>query len=315
MTDVADIGILLREAIAKNPTRSLTGHQLKMFVTAQHPDFNAGMYSCKNLREFIKRFVPDLLELGNAGMDVRYGLERPALPPASSVSETVPVTAIGVNSTVDDAQASAKAATHPSAPLHILLSNPRVWKTFASPTSPYRILLHDSTGQMRVLGTFDQAPGPDWKVVSPISGETLLAIAKEFVAGLPPDQQEPLTATLDAPKWWLPFFEVLQTIGLKTRWIMFRRRRIAEEFERAVSHTPVAGKTDGVTPALGPYGEPQQPEPPLLSVPKRVTLSAVQKMTDAELRLLHLPLGYILDALIEQVGADERGHDLRRRLL
>jgi len=268
-TVITYIAKLISEA-QPNP---ITGGQLSARVKVAFPEFNAPQFGCANLRQFIRDNIPDIAEKGKAGMDVIYGLraEQQSLFGAST-AETAPT-------------------TDQPTPLGQLLTNPRIWKTFASPDKPYRLYLLPS-GLIRVFRP-EETPDPTWSQIPPISAEALQRIAKEFISELPESQQEMLLKTLEQPRWWFPFFELLGALGQKSKWVFFRRRRIAEEFERSI---PKVSAPSPASKALERTTRVEQAERPD-SLLRHIASSAVERMTDSELRALNLPLGYVIDVL------------------
>ena len=264
--------------VSEAQPKPITGGQLAARVKVNFPDVNFSQFGCKNLRDFIKKQIPEVSERGQVGMDVLYGV-RVQQAEMFEVASSEPTPASDLR-----------------APLGQLLTNPRIWKTFASPESPYRLFI-SSSGTIRVIRP-GESPDTAGHEVPPISAETLLAIAKDFVSGLPQTQQEILLRTMTELKWWVPYFELISTLGLRMRWVSFRRRRIVEEFERALSKvtsqlTPTVLSVQPQEPNLGSIA-PSQSDSNI----RRVAAFAVQRMSDAELRALNLPLGHVLDALM-----------------
>ena len=110
----------------------ITGGQLASRVKAFYPEFNPIQFGSKNTREFIKNHIPEVTERGNAGMDVLYGLRAQQAELFSK-------------------PASERQFSHDrGTPLGQLKTNPRIWKTFASPETPYRLYVLPS-GLIRVL--------------------------------------------------------------------------------------------------------------------------------------------------------------------
>jgi hypothetical protein len=267
---------LVSEA-SPNPVR---GGQLAARVKAAYPEFNTLQFGLRNLREFIRTYIPEIEEKGNAGMDVIYGQQVKQAELFGPAAPALP--------------------QHPSgstSPLSQLLANPRIWKTFASPDTPFRLFVQPS-GLIRFIRP-DESPDASWAEIKPISADALCLIAKDFIADLPESQQEILLRTLEQPKWWLSYFELLSTLGLKMRWILFRRRRIAQEFEKAVSSAtapiPTTGKQAHTTADV-PIGRSAE-EPDQDSALRKIASAAIWRMSDSELRALNLPLGYVIDAL------------------
>jgi hypothetical protein len=128
-----------------------------------------------------------------------------------------------------------------------------------------------------------------------------MAAAKDFTAELPQSQSAPLVKSLTESKWWIPFFDVLRVLGLKSRWIIYRRRRIVAEFERTLLRVQTTSAPAVPTDDVREDGGLQRSRQPRGDEPliRRVAVESVQRMTEAELRLLNLPLGYVIDALLK----------------
>jgi hypothetical protein len=291
VTEEKAVTTLLVQLLSSNGSpRPIKGNQLSVVVRTHFPDFDPEKFQCRNLREFIRKYAADdVMEIGRAGMDIVYSLR--------SVGQQQPL--------FEPAVADTTKPSDQNTPLGQLLANPRIWKTFASPDTAFRLFLAPSTKQVTVLRP-GYIPDSSWVEVPHISAEALLQIAKDFISDLPEFQRAPLTAALDQPRWWIGFYDLIRTLGLKMRWIYFRRRRIAQEFERAMPALP----TD-LTPTVQPQPTPQEARKPELVIQsmavqssalpvsplQRVAADVVQRMTDSELRALNLPLGYVVDAL------------------
>jgi len=261
--------------------RPLKGSELSILAKTSAPDFAPVKFGCRNLREFIRRYAADeITELGRAGMDVVYAIR---------IAEQQPL----FESVVESAKPAESRG-----PLGQLRTNPRIWKTFASPSSPFRLFLVPGDGTIRVLRP-GYSPDPTWLEVPRISADRLLQIAKDFIAELPESQQASLLSLLDKPSWWLEFYDWVRTLGLKTRWILFRRRRIAEEFERSVPALPVVATAapQPVPPSEITFSVQSLAPAGAQSEMKRIAAEVVHRMTDSELRALNLPLGYVMDVL------------------
>lgn len=289
------IALVVRLLSNDGSPRPIRGNQLSATVKTFLPDFNPEEFHCRNLREFLRKHAAnEVMELGRAGMDVIYGLRSAGQQ--QPLFEVTPLGKTALDTTPDS-----------GAPLNQLLADRRVWKTFVTPDSPFRLFLAPSTRRITVLSP-GYTPDPSWIEVPHISADILLQIAKDFIAQLPAVQQGPLVTAIEQPRWWLGFFDLLTTLGLKMRWIYFRRRRIAEEFERAMPTLPPESAPtqvqarDAVLGIQTPAHHAALPasEPALAlqkSLLRRIASDAVQRMTDTELRALNLPLGYVVDAL------------------
>jgi hypothetical protein len=288
VTEEKDVTALVVRLLSNDGhPRPIRGNQLSATVKTFLPDFKPEDFHCRGLLDFLKKYAAnEVMVLGKAGMDVVYGLR--------SVGQQQPLFEMpSVASTPDS-----------SSPLRQLLADRRIWKTFVTPDSPFRLFLAPSTKRVTVLPP-GYTPDPSWIEVPHISAETLLKIAKDFIAQLPDVQQGPLVTAIEQPRWWIGFFDLVSTLGLKMRWLYFRRRRVAEEFERAMPTLPSEPAQEetrkvvlGIKPSVDHVLPPPEPaRAPQQSLLRQIASDAVQRMTDAELRALNLPLGYVVDAL------------------
>jgi hypothetical protein len=290
MQDYSPVAATISKAVAESRTRTLTGSKLRLLVSSAHPEFNALNYSARNLRDFVRKFVPEVVEKGRAGADPVYGLLESIQSPVEQI-------------TLFDSTPKLQSHT----PLDSLLTDPRVWKTFASPQSPWRLFWDRQTGLIRVVDPAKSDPvGPDWIQIPPCSADVLLQIGRDFAATVPEVFRSLLISAFQEKKWWLPFFDTLQAIGLRSKWVIYRRRRIIAEFERVITDL-VREHPQSTTRADHPVRAEGQEDRRGISLPpggaeltKKVAIAALSRMTDAELRALNLPLGYVLDALNTQ---------------
>jgi hypothetical protein len=294
------IGLVVRLLSNDGSPRPIRGNQLSATVKTFLPEFNPVEFHCRNLRDFLRKYAAnEVMELGKAGMDVVYGLR--------SAGQQQPLFDVTPPNTTASTPTVAGAMPDSTAPLTQLLADRRVWKTFVTPESPFRLFLAPSTRRITVLSP-GYTPDPSWIEVPRISADVLLQTAKDFIAQLPDVQQAPLLTTIQQPRWWIGFFDLLNTLGLKMRWIDFRRRRIAEEFERAMPTLPPESAPAQVQTKNVSLGIPAPADQVVLSASeraltpqksllRRIASDAVERMTDTELRALNLPLGYVVDAL------------------
>lgn len=277
MTEIPAVVDFLVRTLQQVAPRPLTGSELSLFVGAAHREFNAEALGYRNLRDFIRKRASEIVEVGRAGMDVQYSLKTTQ---ATLQVQHTPNASSG--SVADRA-------------LDQLTRDSRAWKTFTSPDSPFRLYLTDQ-GSVRSMHS-NSRPLPEWREIQRISPETLRQIGEDFTAGLDDIQKSVLVPTFQEPKWWFPFFDRLQSLGLKYKWVEFRRKRIRDEFKRRIEE-------------MGPLPQPQESAsaltPPLtdaamqtqseLSI-RKIAADVVQRMTESELRSLNLPLGYVVDSL------------------
>jgi hypothetical protein len=134
-----DVAALLVRLLAGNGNpRPIKGSELSVLVRASAHDFAPEKFGCRNLRDFIRKYAfEEIMEIGKAGMDVVYGLR--------SVGQQQPLFESSTPTPTPTKSADYRGS------LGQLLSNPRIWKTFASPESPFRLFLAPSTKQIVVL--------------------------------------------------------------------------------------------------------------------------------------------------------------------
>ena len=282
MADKNEVSSYLVRLLSSSP-RPLKGSELSVLIKTQFPEFSFVNFGCRNLRDFIRKHLTDeIAEYGKAGMDILYIARAPEQQPLFDKSQvakppTLPATQRG--------------------PLRQLLSNPRIWKTFVTPTMPFKLFVDPSSGQIRVYRAED-SPGSPWLEIPRMSPEKLLQIARDFIDDMPEPQRAPLSRLLDDPKWWITYFEYIRTLGLTRRWIQHRRRRIVDEFEKSLPtlSSPVAELLPS-QPAIEQETALETHLGVQESGLKQVAVNVVQRMNDSELRSLNLPLGYVLDAL------------------
>ena len=271
---------LIQKFVSESSPSPIRGAKLAEALKRARQDFSAEVFGCRNLRQFISKYVPEIVEEGKAGTDILYrrrDQQQPLFDQRNTLRPTV---------------------ENRPAPLRQLLDHPRVWKTFASPDSIYGLYIAPGSDQVRVLHPKDH-PDPGWREIKPIAAETLKDIAKDFIQTLPDEgDRTSLLHTLDEPKWWLPYFDVLQNLGLKSRWIVYRRRRIAEAFELAVLNSSASeGHAPQQTAVHQSDVKDVSPNELAGDLMRRVASAVILRLTEPELRSLNLPLGYIMDAI------------------
>ena len=297
---VSSITAAVVRLVSESPQQSASGTRVVAAIRSTFPDFSPQAEGFRSFREFIRTFAPQVAESPQrAGMDVIYVLKAP------TTSESQPQ--------VVSVESSSKISGFVS----LLLNNPRAWKTFASPLSTSRIYVNPDGTSVLVSSPHAPPPSGGWLRIDPISAGSLLAIARDFIDLVPELYRPALNESLTKPKWWIPYFDVMGSLGLKSRWVSFRRRRILDEFMRQVTlrtseghaqHTPPSSTTP--LPSSAP-AQPRDFAPPPTPESggdgaatsqnrlRAVAVAAISRMSIAELRALVIPLGYIADALEE----------------
>jgi len=284
MTDVPVVVDFLVRTLQQVSPRPLRGSELSVLVKAAHPEFSAEALGYRTLRDFIRKQASEIVEVGRAGMDVQYSLKATQLK----------LEIEGASSASSDVADRA---------LDQLMKDTRAWKTFTSPESPFRLYLTDQ-GIVRSMHS-NSKPLPEWREIQRISPETLLQVGKDFTANLDEIQKSVLVPTFQEPKWWFPFFDRLQSLGLKYKWVEFRRQRIRDEFKRRIGEIGTQALPQPQEVALTLVSQPTAGSSSSaasaqtkseLSI-RKIAADVVQRMTESELRGLNLPLGYVVDSL------------------
>ena len=289
MEDQTAVSNTILRTISESRTKTLTGGQIRDAIKVSYPNFQPSDHGARNLRDFIRIFIPPVVEESRAGMDVVYGL-RDVSPEtrAPSADGALP---IETHESLDS-----------SLPRSYLLGNLQVWKTFSNPGSPWKLFFQPSTGTVRSFAQ-NETPDASWISVPSYSPEAFRQIARSFIDTVPEPYRPVLTQTLTERKWWLPFFEVLRNIGLKTSWIAFRRERLVDEFDRIIAGILEEQRNRAVGPPETGHipQETSQPQSSTLTgdtLLRKLAVDAIARMSEAELRALNIPLGYIVDSLI-----------------
>ena len=261
----------------------ISGSHLGALIRIQFPDFQPTDYGCRNLREFIAKFLPGMVLVGRSGMDCLYSrVPLMPIPPhdtASTASSAFPL--VGGSS--------------PAA----------IWKTFASPRTSYRLYGNAKTGELRVLFGGPATLDEPWQLIPSCTAAKHVEIARDFVKSLQDSNHaEQLGACIGPPDWWLEFYKRTTQLGVVEQWSGFRRGRILEELEAALLRAGVPA-----THLARLSHTPTRPATPRSATPKeivrddsadrlrRVATILVGRMSLDELRRLPVHLGDVLDEL------------------
>jgi len=274
------------EHIQSLPSKKLSGTHLAQFLRFAVGEFSPLAYGCRNLSEFVRRFVPDVAVVGRAGGDFLYGPRASQLELPASVFLSSPA--------------------HVAHPLSSGLNIPReVWKAYSSPNSLWRTFGNTETGELRVIPPGNAGPRQPWVVIPACSPQDHLQIANDFIAGLTDERQSSaFREVLGEPKWWDAFYSKAIELGLLREWQAHRRRGIADRFSNTLSRLKVPTKQEPVSPTISASTMPQQTLPhqrlkvePVSELDRlrRTVMFAVERMSVSELRALPIPVGYIID--------------------
>jgi hypothetical protein len=298
MEDLPVVAQTVSSIIHSSPSTGVLGSDLTILLRQKHPQFRPAFYGCRNLRDFVKRFVPLVFESGRRGLDVIYS----PVSSAPSAVPSVPVVPEARPEAVEPSPTATQQGLTEPAPsgFRDLEVDPVVWKTYVSPNSPFRLYVNPRTCLARVVDGSDAELSEPWLFVPPCSAPKHLEIARQFVTELEnADARRRLEGALQNDVWWLPFFSLARALDLGKEWASFRSRKLTSELRKALESLGVRLpprarlRLEGTVGAAAPSGAPQRS----VSLLRRLAQKAVAEMSESELRKLRLPLGYIVDQL------------------
>jgi hypothetical protein len=297
MEDTSQIAKSISSIVQSSRANGVLGSDLTILVRQRHPEFRPAFHGCRNLREFVKRFVPSVFESGRRGLDVLYSTV------STQVTTSLQSHSQSAASQSPNAESSHPDAEHPVAAARDLEVDAVVWKTYVSPNSPFRLYVNPRSCVARVIETSDPDLAQPWIFIPPCSATKHLEIARRFVDGLPTGEaRNRLEDALQKEVWWLPFFSLARTFDLGRNWAAFRSRHLTAELRGTLEalgvRLPPRGRLrlEGAAVTAAPLADGQRKATLL----RRLAQRAVANMPESQLRLLRLPLGYVVDQLDEE---------------
>jgi hypothetical protein len=286
MDQPQEISSKILQLVREAPGGTMLGVRLGASLRAYFPNFNPYNYRCRNLRHFIRTYVPAISEGGRSGADLVYtnsdAVGQNALPFAPQ----------------DPPTQNSNELEHLRLP-----TNAYNWKAYSNPAHPFIVAANRETG---VLQAFPEStPLSEPLVVLPKpTAEFHSEIAREFTSNLPEPLRTSLGALLHDPKWYVRFSSVAMRNGVGPKWGAFRRAKLIERFDsslRELAITPTAHATRGTDNAV--YSSPPRAQPP--AVPPACTETSFRDLVSKviselpleDLRSLKLPVGAVFDAL------------------
>ena len=273
------------ELVLQAPDKTLTGVRLGAALQAYFPGFSPFTYRCRNLRQFVAKYVPAVVEKAQVGPNVFYTV-REQIP---TLKETPP-----------------EAAPPPMVPdVGPLPTTPFIWKAFSNPAHPFVVVANRTTGTLQVLPQGSPVSEPCVLLPKP-SPEVHNDIARQFASTLAEPSKTNLEALLHDPKWYVRFSGVAMKNGLGPQWASFRRSRLIERFksslqELAISPTPQREARELKTPSIPWSPLKDSNAAPTVggddSVFRDLVCKVVSQLPLSELRSLKLPAGALFDAL------------------
>ena len=283
-----DVAEKLATLIEQSPTKTLLGSGLAPLLRLAFPGFAPVDYGSANLRHFVRTNVPTVREVCQQGADIVYGLQS-----TENATGTHP-------SGNERISSYAKKRRRGSV-------EPRVWKTFVSPSERYQLFGNSLSGKVCVVAQGEVRPEHPWTRIPSCSPEAHREIAEDFISSLQDEEHKnSLRVTLNRPGWWNIFFFTVQRLGLATRWSEHRQERLHNLFMSAV-------RKEGIPPLRerGPSVASSLAEDTSSTVSRtndahiygsteslrRIVIGAIERMSLSELCALNIPLGHIIDKL------------------
>jgi hypothetical protein len=136
MDQITNIVDKIVELIEKSESNQLLGVRLGAALKASFPTFSPAHYQCKNLRQFVKKHVPRVIEKGHSGVDVLYTVSEstepsPAVEPTLNAEDSSPIISLPVDVVP--------------------------WRAYSNPSYPLTVVANPGTGEVKAIGQREQA--------------------------------------------------------------------------------------------------------------------------------------------------------------
>jgi hypothetical protein len=287
MPEASHVVDLIVSILEESPNKSLLGSKLSVLLKSRCPDFNPLDYDLRTFREFIRSHVSRVYESSRQGLDVIYSLSPVQVPEQGSLHVVADQPSHLTN--VEEARR---------------VDN-ELWKTYVSPSGPYRLFVNRDSNEFRVVGVREESPSsPPWLQVPPCSAARHKQIAEEFVASLPGGEAKTNLAQLLTEKiWWIPFFEKTRHLDLEKQWLDFRRSALVSELRKTLASVGVdlANLSDLKQQGATSKRHVSRDWTPRVQRDvgrlRSIALEIVGRVNESELRDLRFRLGDVLDAL------------------
>src|ERR1039457_1716985 len=134
MDQAQEISSKIIQLVREAPNGTMLGVRLGASLRIYFPTFNAYAYRCRNLRHFIRTYVPAVSEKGRSGADVLYAI---ADVEAQNAFPFVP---------------QDSPAREPSEPEYVRLPTSTYnWKAYSNPAHPFVVAANRQTGTLQVF--------------------------------------------------------------------------------------------------------------------------------------------------------------------
>lgn len=288
MHSIQDISTKAYTFVDQSHDKTILGANLGFLLRTSFPGFKPYHFQAKNLRDFVKRYVPTLSEKGRSGLDVIYTIK--------SVTSQPPTPLVIADS------APSHVPPKPS-PIN-LITSPSIWRAYLNPSHPFVVVANLGTGELNAVAETQTIVAP-WVLVPKPSSDYQKQIAGEFAASLSEPIKSILEGVLLSRKWYIQFTPELQRVGIDAKWFDFRRSKLIAKFEADLRNLGIPGvRTEARKeipppsnlpphPVNAPSSAPTSDESTFRDLVKRV----IEELPISELRLLRLPVGVVFDAL------------------
>lgn len=283
--------VLVEETQARGETSGLLGAHAGELILSKEPSFKVSDYSCKRLKDFIERHVPELRVIGHSGSDAIYGLR--AWPDLETSKRK------------DQPNMAAR-------------PQPSLWQIWTVSAGNMELAINKTTGHIRPIPSGDVVLENEIRLQS-ASSQTHQDIAKEFLNGhldLRADlKAELLPIAQNSEKGW--FWKWVERLKkepeINHEFIEYRRQKLLGALEASllsagllpdlVKQTVTSIRDSGRKPRSLSAGHllPNKrgvacPPMPPFDI-KSLIRDVVAVMDEQDLRSLKIPVGLVLDAI------------------
>jgi hypothetical protein len=279
---IQSVGELLLKFVSEAPGQQILGAKLGGLLRAEYPTFSPSQFQSRNLRQFIRTYVPDIVDRGRSGPDYCYGL-------ASSVETS-------------QCDSERTGATAPRTAFD--------WKAYSNPAYPFVLAANRMTGEYQTRSQ-DAVPSEPWVVLPKPTSDDHLHIAREFVQTLSEPMRTTLAEILAAPLWFTKFSAAAKRSGLGSSWASFRTSRLREKFDHSLITLGIPNVAEKPVPAPlasrsysnpspnAPFRRLDVKSPARETALRKLVQLVVADMAISDLRELALPIGKVMDHIDE----------------
>jgi hypothetical protein len=292
----SEIAAKIVEVLSSKPERRMRGTELAA-VLKDTCGYSSAVHG--KLREFVDTHAPAVERVSRAGMDWVYGLKScPAEGEAPTDNlRNEAVAASGSSETPATTQKRPEIKRH--VPATFWKVDPKVWKTFVSPSAVFTLFGSRDTGELLVLPNGSLAPAGPWDQISSCTADDHVRAASDWLKTVSDSavRQQLETALQNGTGPQSEFFATVERCGLAQRWNSFRTKRLLGMLERRLAELGIPKRNAVVSQRA----TTESPASNGTGISKRHVLSiataALGRMTNNEIRNLPIPLGHVLDVL------------------